>query len=63
MVMYICLCKAVTDSEIVDAIDQGAHQLSHLEETLRVGTGCGCCRDSAQQLIDERLSETSFYAA
>ena len=61
--MYICLCKAVTDSEIVEAIDQGANQLSHLEEKLRVGTGCGRCRDSAQQLIDERISDTSFYAA
>ena len=60
--MYICLCKAVTDSEIVDAIDNGASQLSHLEE-IGVGTGCGCCRESAQQLIDERLNESAFYAA
>lgn len=61
--MYVCLCKAVTDSEIVDAIDQGANQLSHLEGSLGVGTGCGCCRESAQQLIDEKLTESSFYAA
>jgi len=61
--MYVCLCKAVTDSEIVEAVDQGASHLSHLEEHLSVGTGCGCCRETAQQLIDQRLAETSFYAA
>jgi len=61
--MYVCLCRAVTDSEIIEAVDQGANQLSHLEEHLRVGTGCGCCLETAQQLIDQRLNETSFYAA
>ncbi len=61
--MYVCLCKAVTDSEIIEAVDNGAHHLEHLEEHHGVGTGCGCCRETAQQLIDQRLAEASSYAA
>jgi bacterioferritin-associated ferredoxin len=61
--MYVCLCKAVTDSEIVEAVDNGIEHLAQLEESLMVGTGCGCCRETAQQIIDERLAESRFYAA
>ena len=61
--MFICLCRAVTDTQIVEAVDGGAHQLSHLEEVCGVGSGCGGCREIAQQLIDERLAESRSYAA
>ena len=61
--MYVCICKAVTDTDINKAIDQGAHKLAHLEESCGVGTGCGCCRETAQRLIDDRLAELSYDAA
>ena len=61
--MYVCLCNAVTDREIAEAVDQGAEHVGHLEERCNVGTGCGCCREFAQQLIDERRAEASSYAA
>ncbi|MGD8418166.1 MAG: (2Fe-2S)-binding protein [Pseudomonadales bacterium] len=54
--MYVCLCKAVTDSEIREAVEDGAVHLSHLAERWGLGTGCGCCRETAQQLIDEHLA-------
>ena len=61
--MYVCLCKAVTDSEIFDAVDDGAAHVAHLEERCGLGTGCGRCRETAQQLIDEHLAQSLSYAA
>ena len=61
--MFVCLCNAITDHQIQDAVDRGVHEVSQLEELWGVGAGCGTCRDYAQQLIDSRLAETSAYAA
>ena len=61
--MYVCLCKAVTDSQIIEAVENGAYKLEHLEERCGVGSGCGRCRDTAQQLIDQQLAESHSYAA
>ena len=61
--MYVCLCQAVTDQDIRDAVDDGAQTVSQLGESYGVATGCGRCQQMAQELIDERLSEKQFYAA
>ncbi len=61
--MYVCLCKAITDSEIRDAANEGLHDLEALGESLGVGVSCGCCRESAQAIIDEHLAELISYAA
>ena len=61
--MYVCLCKAVTDTQILDAVDQGTRQVAQLEESCGLGTGCGRCRENAQQIIDSHLTEANAYAA
>ena len=61
--MYVCICKAVTDTEIRAAADDGVHVMEQLAETLGAGTGCGCCRESAQAVIDEHIAERISYAA
>ena len=61
--MYVCICKAVTDTEIRAAADDGVHDLEQGAETLGAGTGCGCCRESAQAVIDEHIAERISYAA
>jgi bacterioferritin-associated ferredoxin len=61
--MFVCLCSAITDSQIQDAVDDGVQSVTQLEELWGVGAGCGTCRDFAQQLIDTRLAEAVAYAA
>ncbi len=60
--MFVCICRAVTDKQIAEAVDEGADHITQLEESCGVGTGCGSCREVAQQLIDERLAESRSYA-
>lgn len=61
--MYICICNAVTDTDILDAVDNGAHDIEEVGNRLGAGTGCGTCRDAAQSLIDQALASSLSYAA
>ena len=61
--MYVCLCNAVTDAEIREAVDDGVHHVTHLAERCGLGTGCGRCQDMAQELIDEHRARDLAYAA
>jgi bacterioferritin-associated ferredoxin len=61
--MFVCVCHAVTDREIHEAVDSGIDHVDQLEELCGVGTGCGTCRGTAQALIDARLMESQSYAA
>ena len=45
--MYVCVCNAVTEGDIAEAIKDGVHTMAQLEETLLVATCCGKCRDAA----------------
>jgi bacterioferritin-associated ferredoxin len=60
--MYVCLCNAVTDSEIREAVEEGAVHVDHLAARCGLGTGCGRCQEVAQQLIDEHLAADLSYA-
>lgn len=61
--MYVCVCRAITDTDIEAAIEGGVSDLDQLEEHIGVGTGCGTCRETAQTLIDQRVKENQYYAA
>ena len=51
--MYVCLCQAVKETDVRQALVEGAQDVEELAEQLGVGTGCGCCREFAQALVDE----------
>ena len=61
--MYVCLCRAVTDTEIREAANGGTHDFDGLSDSLGVGACCGSCRETVQAIIDEHLAETVAYAA
>jgi bacterioferritin-associated ferredoxin len=61
--MIVCLCSAVSDRQINEAVERGVQDVSQLEELWGVGAGCGTCREFAQALIDSRLAESQAYAA
>lgn len=52
--MYVCICNAVTETEIREAADSGADDLWALQQELGVASGCGSCMDAASEILDER---------
>ena len=51
--MFVCICAAVSDQQIKEAVREGAQSLDQLAVCLGVGTGCGCCREMAQEILVE----------
>jgi len=54
--MYICLCNAITDRQIVQAAECGARSDEDLARGLGVGVTCGSCRACAKELLMETLA-------
>ncbi len=51
--MYVCVCKAVTDSQIKRAIDEGANSRRCLYKSLGVGGDCGKCNLQVKEILVE----------
>lgn len=54
--MIVCLCHRVSDRDIVRHAQAGCASFSQLQAHSRVATGCGCCRDSAQETFEAARS-------
>lgn len=49
--MFVCICNAITDHKIKEAVAAGASSLTDLKNQLGVATCCGCCADLAISLL------------
>jgi bacterioferritin-associated ferredoxin len=56
--MYICVCKAVTDSQIRTAIDQGMCTRKKLTHCFGLGKDCGKCNQEVNALLEQKLIST-----
>ncbi|WP_025823241.1 bacterioferritin-associated ferredoxin [Shewanella marina] len=60
--MYVCLCNAVTDRQIKQAIASGDNNLSDVKKRLGVANQCGKCAQLATKIIQSAVSERdNFY--
>ena len=51
--MYVCVCQAVTDRQIREAVQGGARTLKDLRRDLGVTRDCGRCASCARQCLHE----------
>jgi bacterioferritin-associated ferredoxin len=52
--LYVCICSAVTDSEVRACIVAGADSVEEIGQHCAAGTGCGSCLEVLDDLLDER---------
>ncbi|KUM04520.1 (2Fe-2S)-binding protein [Chromobacterium subtsugae] len=55
--MYVCLCNAVTDSQIRQAVHAGASRMCDLRRELGVASDCGKCACMANQVRKDAQAE------
>ena len=65
--MYVCLCKGITDTQIREAVQQGAHSLKDVRNTLGVASQCGKCGVLTREILRETVLDSGneqelFYA-
>jgi len=51
--MYVCVCKAVTERQVRQAVSNGAQSLKDLRRELCVSSDCGQCAACARQCLEE----------
>lgn len=54
LIMFVCICHAITEKNIADAVDQGAGTIQELRDQLNVGTQCGKCVQYAKSVIADK---------
>ena len=52
--MYVCICNAVTDSEIRQCVSLGADTFEQVRDCLGVASCCGRCEPVAREILVER---------
>ena len=66
--MYVCLCKGLTDTQIRDAVADGASSLREVHSARGVASQCGKCGITARDIVRESLDDLAendqqlFYA-
>ena len=53
--MYVCLCRRVTDSQIREAVREGATTVRGLRKRLGCTGQCGKCKQQVRELRDQVL--------
>ena len=56
--MYVCLCKAVTDNQIREAVEKGITQFGQVRKELGLASQCGKCGILAREVFDESMNRT-----
>ena len=59
--MYICVCKAVTDKQLVNAIESGVCTRRELTQCLGVGKDCGKCNKEVRILLKQHSEQNENY--
>ena len=57
LLMYVCLCRGITDQDIKDAIANGAESYREIRDQLDLGTCCGRCVPEARAIISEEVAQ------
>ena len=61
--MYVCICNALTDQQILTAAEQGAQTVADAYRLLGVEINCGHCTCLAKDLIDDVARPALLQAA
>ena len=51
--MYVCVCRAVTDEKVKQAIEAGARSVGAVTEACCAGDDCGACHGTIEEMIRE----------
>jgi bacterioferritin-associated ferredoxin len=59
--MYVCICNAVTESDIHSAVQDGVRDIDQLAHQTGCSTGCGCCAELAGEVLTEAMREQGSF--
>lgn len=60
--MYVCVCNAITEKRIRQAVDAGITTLDQLKAHLGVASNCRSCEPLAEEILQQRLRENASHS-
>ena len=54
--MYVCICKAVTERQIREAVDDGVRSMRELYHYYGVATSCGKCAKLTREVLNNAVA-------
>jgi bacterioferritin-associated ferredoxin len=61
--MYVCVCNAVKEREVGEAIDGGARTRSEVTRACGAGGDCGSCHKMIEDMVSARCGDDVIPAA
>lgn len=55
--MYVCLCKGITDGQIIAAMEEGATSIRDVRDQLGVMTQCGKCACLTREIMNSHKDQ------
>ncbi|MET0660803.1 MAG: (2Fe-2S)-binding protein [Steroidobacteraceae bacterium] len=53
--MYVCVCRAISERQIRESVHRGASSLEEVKRLLPVASCCGCCEETARELVQSEV--------
>jgi bacterioferritin-associated ferredoxin len=57
--VYLCICSAVTETQVRNCVRHGAYTLSDLQMQLGIACQCGVCASMALTIIEEETGRSA----
>ena len=57
--MYVCVCLAVTDTQVQAAIESGAITREDVTRACKAGGDCGACHGMIREMIEDHIEDTA----
>jgi bacterioferritin-associated ferredoxin len=57
--MYVCLCKSVRDSDILDAVNGGVRTMRQLARETGCSSNCGRCAVTAAEILGQATGRST----
>ncbi|WP_371188610.1 bacterioferritin-associated ferredoxin [Thalassotalea maritima] len=54
--MFVCICYAITENDIQQAVANGANSMQQLRSQLNVANQCGKCTQFAKQVLEQSIT-------
>ncbi|RKF13771.1 (2Fe-2S)-binding protein [Alginatibacterium sediminis] len=52
--MYVCVCNAITDSQIKACVAQGIVSFGQIKRELGVASNCGRCANMTKRIVQQQ---------
>lgn len=55
--MYVCICRGITDTQVNDAVCNGARCVREVNQCIGIPVQCGKCCQFMKQIVNQAVAD------